>query len=126
MKYTKVMNEKIRDFSPQYKYARREALAITFILSFLDYKSGYVSFSAKEFLDEVVYEYRHTWELNTVSIEILEQTLNTLKKAAKINTTCYGIHVWNPVLGGLLISVSISKELCDFFKKMECDDVCQE
>ena len=72
MKYTKVMNEKIRDFSPQYKYARREALAINFILSNLDYKSGYVSFSAKEFLDEVEYEYRHTWELNTVSIEILE------------------------------------------------------
>ncbi len=126
MKYTKVMNEKIRDFSPQYKYARREALAINFILSNLDYKSGYVSFSAKEFLDEVEYEYRHTWELNTVSIEILEQTLNTLKKAAKINTTCYAIHVLNPVLGGLLISVSISKELCDFIKKMECDDVCQE
>lgn len=126
MKYTKVMNEKIRDFSPQYKYARREALAINFILSNLDYKSGYVSFSEKEFLDEVEYEYRHTWELNTVSIEILEQTLNTLKKAAKINTTCYAIHVWNPVFGGLLISVSISKELCDFIKQMECDDVCQE
>lgn len=122
MKYTKVMNEKIRDFSPQYKYARREALAINFILSNLDYKSGYVSFSAKEFLDEVEYEYRHNWELNTVSIEILEQTLNTLKKVAKINTTCYEIHVWNPVLGGLSISVLISKELCDFIKQMECDD----
>lgn len=126
MKYTKVMNEKIRDFSPQYKYARREALAINFILSNLDYKSGYVSFSAKEFLNEVEYEYRHTWELNTVSIEILEQTLNTLKKAAKMNTTCYAIHTLNPVLGGLLISVSISKELCDFIKQMECDDGCQE
>ena len=126
MKYTKVMNEKIRDFSPQYKYARREALAINFILSNLDYKSGYVSFSAKEFLDEVEYEYRHTWELNTVSIEILEQTLDTLKEAARINTTCYAIYTWNYVFGGLLISVSMSKELCDFIKQMECDDVCQE
>jgi hypothetical protein len=126
MKYTKVMNEKIRDFSPQYKYARREALAINFILSNLDYKSGYVSFSAKEFLDEVEYEYRHTWELNTVSIEILEQTLNTLKKAAKINTTCYATNTLYYEPGGTLVGVLISKELCDFIKQMECDDRCQE
>ena len=126
MKYTKVINEKIRDFSPQYKYARREALAINFILSIMDYKTCSFSFSAKEFLDEVEYEYRHTWELDSVSIEILEKTLKTLKEAARIKTTCYSINTFHYVPGGSLTSVSISKELCDFLKQMECDDVCQE
>lgn len=126
MKYTKVMNEKIRDFSPQYKYARREALAINFILSNMDYKTCSFSFSAKEFLDEVEYEYRHTWELDSVSIEILEKTLKALKEAARIKTTCYSIHTLYYESGGALSDVSISKELCDFLKQMECDDVCQE
>ena len=126
MKYTKVMNEKIRDFSPQYKYARREALAINFILSNLDYKTCSFSFSAKEFLNEVEYEYRHTWEFSTVPIEILKQTLDTLKEAARINTTCYATNTLYYEPGGTLVGVLISKELCDFIKKMECDDGCQE
>lgn len=118
--------KKIPRFSPQYKYARREALAINFILSNLDYKSGYVFFSAKEFLDEVEYEYEHTWEFSTVPIEILKQTLDTLKEAAKINTTCYATNTLYYEPGGTLVGVLISKELCDFIKQMECDDVCQE
>ena len=126
MKYTKVMNEKIRDFSPKYKYARREALAINFILNNMDYKTCSFYFSAKEFLDEIEYEYRHDWELNSVSIEILEKTLKTLKEAARIKTTCYSTHTVYYDRGGLLGSVSMSKELCDFIKQMECDDVCQE
>ena len=126
MKYTKIINEKIRDFSPKYKYARREALAINFILSNMDYKTCSFSFSAKEFLDEVEYEYRHFWELDSVSIEILEKTLNTIKEAARIKTTCYATHTFYYDRGGLLVSVSISKELCDFIKQMECDDECQE
>lgn len=126
MKYTKVMNEKIRDFSPQYKYARREALAINFILSNMDYKTCSFSFSAKEFLDEVEYEYRHTWEFSTVPIEILKQILDTLKEAARINTTCYAINTLYYEPGGTLVGVLISKELCDFIKQMECDDECQE
>ena len=126
MKYTKVMNEKIRDFSPQYKYARREALAINFILSNMDYKTCSFSFSAKEFLDEVEYEYRHTWEFSTVPIEILKQTLDTLKEAARINTTCYATNTLYYEPGGTLVGVLISKELCDFIKQMECDDECQE
>lgn len=126
MKYTKVMNEKIRDFSPQYKYARREALAINFILSNLDYKTCSFSFSAKEFLNEVEYEYRHTWEFSTVPIEILKQTLDTLKEAARINTTCYATNTLYYEPGGTLVGVLISKELCDFIKQMECDDRCQE
>lgn len=126
MKYTKVMNEKIRDFSPQYKYARREALAINFILSNMDYKTCSFSFSAKEFLDEVEYEYRHTWEFSTVPIEILKQTLDTLKETARINTTCYATNTLYYEPGGTLVGVLISKELCDFIKQMECDDECQE
>ena len=126
MKYTKVMNEKIRDFSPQYKYARREALAINFILSNLDYKTCSFSFSAKEFLNEVEYEYRHTWEFSTVPIEILKQTLDTLKEAARINTTCYATNTLYYEPGGTLVGVLISKELCNFIKQMECDDECQE
>ena len=126
MKYTKVMNEKMRDFSPQYKYARREALAINFILSILDYKTCSFSFSAKEFLDEVEYEYRHTWEFSTVPFEILKQALDTLKKAARINTTCYTTNTLYYEPGGTLVGVLISKELCDFIKQMECDDECQE
>lgn len=126
MKYTKVMNEKIRDFSPQYKYARREALAINFILSNLDYKTCSFSFSAKEFLNEVEYEYRHTWEFSTVPIEILKQTLDTLKEAARINTTCYATNTLYYEPGETLVGVLISKELCDFIKQMECDDRCQE
>ena len=126
MKYTKVMNEKIRDFSPQYKYARREALAINFILSNMDYKTCSFSFSAKEFLDEVEYEYRHTWEFSTVPIEILKQTLDTLKEAARINTTCYATNTLYYEPGGTLVGVLISKELCDFIKQMECDDECQK
>lgn len=126
MKYTKVMNEKIRDFSPQYKYARREALAINFILSILDYKTCSFSFSAKEFLDEVEYEYRHTWEFSTVPFEILKQALDTLKKAARINTTCYATNTLYYEPGGTLVGVLISKELCDFLKQMERDDECQE
>ena len=126
MKYTKVMNEKIRDFSPQYKYARREALAINFILNILDYKTCSFSFSAKEFLDEVEYEYRHTWEFSTVPFEILKQALDTLKKAARINTTCYATNTLYYEPGGTLVGVLISKELCDFIKQMECDDRCQE
>lgn len=126
MKHTKVMNEKIRDFSPQYKYARREALAINFILSNMDYKTCSFSFSAKEFLDEVEYEYRHTWEFSTVPIEILKQTLDTLKEAARINTTCYATNTLYYEPGGTLVGVLISKELCDFIKQMECDDECQE
>lgn len=126
MKYTKVMNEKIRDFSPQYKYARREALAINFILNILDYKTCSFSFSAKEFLDEVEYEYRHTWEFSTVPFEILKQALDTLKKAARINTTCYATNTLYYEPGGTLVGVLISKELCDFLKQMERDDECQE
>lgn len=126
MKHTKVMNEKIRDFSPQYKYARREALAINFILSNMDYKTCSFSFSAKEFLDEVEYEYRHTWEFSTIAIEILKQTLDTLKEAARINTTCYATNTLYYEPGGTLVGVLISKELCDFIKQMECDDECQE
>ena len=126
MKYTKVMNEKMRVFSPKYKYARREALAINFILSNIDYKTCSVSFSAKEFLDEVEYEYRHPWEFSTVPIEILKQTLDTLKESARINTTCYATNTLYYEPGGTLVGILISKELCDFIKQMECDDECQE
>lgn len=126
MKYTKVMNEKIRDLSPQYKYARREALAINFILSNMDYKTCSLSFSAKEFLNEVEYEYRHNWEFSTVPFEILKQTLDTLKEAARINTTCYSTNTLYYEPDGTLVGVLISKELCDFIKQMECDDRCQE
>ena len=126
MKYTKVMNEKMRDFSPQCKYERREELAINFILSILDYKTCSFSFLAKEFLDEIKYEYIHTWEFSTVPIEILKQTLDTLKKAARINTTCYATNTLYYEPGGTLVGVLISKELCDFLKQMERDDECQE
>ena len=56
----------------------------------------------------------------------IKQTLDTLKEAARINTTCYATNTLYYEPGGTLVGVLISKELCDFIKQMECDDECQK